>query len=255
MGRRIDLKAGDRFSVHVAEPQGEVRGAVVVIHEVWGLVDHITGVADRFAAQGYLAVAPDLLSHVGIEAHLGRELHQIMSSPDEQVRSEGQPRLREALAPLHAPGFAAWAVAALRATVDLAAEQPGVEGRIAVVGFCFGGTYAFALAAADPRIRAAVPFYGAPPEAGDLDRITAPVLAFYGEQDERILSTLPGVTVRMRDAGVDFRPHVYPKVGHAFFNDSNERTYDAATAADAWRRTLTFLDESLRDEVEDPSPS
>ena len=257
MGRRIELEAGDRFAAYVAEPASPagVRGGVVVIHEIWGLVEHITSIADRFAAEGYVAVAPDLASHVGIDAHLGQELQQIMASHDEAVRSEGQPRLREATSPLHAPEFAEWAIPALRAAVDLLAEQPGVDGRIAVVGFCFGGSYAFALASADPRVRAAVPFYGAPPRTTDLASIAAPVLAFYGQQDERVLATLPRVTEGMRDAGVDFTAHVYPGVGHAFFNDTNARTYDAATADDAWRRTLRFLDEALQDEVEDPSPS
>jgi carboxymethylenebutenolidase len=130
--------------------------------------------------------------------------------------------------------------------VDFVAEQPGVEGRIGVVGFCFGGSYSFTLAAADGRIRAAVPFYGSPPASADLARIGAPLLAFYGERDERLMRSLPDVTSGMRDAGADFRPHVYPRVGHAFFNDSNPRTYDAETAQDAWRRTLAFLDETLQ---------
>jgi carboxymethylenebutenolidase len=246
MGRMIELESGEPFAADVAEPEGEVRGGLIVIHEIWGLVDHIKDVADRFAAEGYLAVAPDLLSHVGVDAHLGLELQAIMFSTDERVRSEGQPRLREATSAMYAPEFAAWAVPALCRTVDFVADRPGVDGRIGVVGFCFGGSYGFTLATADDRIRAAVPFYGSPPASADLGSIAAPVLAFYGEQDKRILSTLPQVTEGMRDAGVDFRPHVYPKVGHAFFNDTNARTYDEATARDAWRRTLAFLDEVLQ---------
>jgi carboxymethylenebutenolidase len=246
MGRMIELESAGAFPAYVAEPQGEVRGGLVVIHEIWGLVDHIKDVADRFAAEGYLVVAPDLLSRAGIDAHLGLELQTIMFSPDERVRSEGQPRLREAMSAIHAPEFAAWAVPALGKAVDLLAGQPGVEGRIGVVGFCFGGTYSFALATADDRIRAAVPFYGSPPATADLARITGPVLAFYGERDERLMASLPQVTQGMRDAGADFRPHVYPNVGHAFFNDTNPRTYDEGTAEDAWRRTLAFLAESLQ---------
>jgi carboxymethylenebutenolidase len=246
MGRMIELRSDGAFPAYVAEPRGEVRGGLVVIHEIWGLADHIKDVADRFAGEGYLAVAPDLLSRVGVDAHLGAELQAIMFSPDERVRSEGQPRLREATSAMRAPEFAAWAVPALRVTVDFLADQPGVGDRIGVVGFCFGGGYGLTLAAADDRIRAAVPFYGSPPASAELERIAAPVLAFYGERDERLMRSLPDVTERMRDAGVDFRPHVYPKVGHAFFNDSNVRTYDAGTAQDAWRRTLAFLGEVLQ---------
>lgn len=245
MGRMIELESGEAFPAYVAEPQGEPRGGLIVIHEIWGLADHIKDVADRFAAEGYLAIAPDLLSHVGVDAHLGQELRDIMFSQDERVRSEGQPRLREATSAMYAPEFAAWAVPALTATVDFLAEQPGIDGRIGVVGFCFGGSYSFTLATADDRVRAAVPFYGTPPPTADLGAIAAPVLAFYGERDQRVLATLPQVTEGMRDAGVDFRPHVYPRVGHAFFNDSNPITYDAETADDAWQRTLAFLDEAL----------
>jgi carboxymethylenebutenolidase len=241
----IELESGEAFPAYVAEPEREVRGGLVVIHEIWGLADHIKDVADRFAAEGYLAVAPDLLSHVGVDAEIGEELRSIMFSPDERVRSEGQPRLREATSAMYAPEFSAWAVPALSRTVDFVAEQPDVDARIGVVGFCFGGSFSFTLATADERVKAAVPFYGSPPATADLGSIAAPLLAFYGERDERILATLPQVTEAMRDAGVDFRPHVYPKVGHAFFNDTNPMTYDAETADDAWQRTLAFLDESL----------
>ena len=246
MGRMMELESGgEAFPAYLAEAQGEVRGGLVVIHEIWGLADHIKDVADRCAAEGFTAIAPDLLSHVGVDAEIGQELRDIMFSPDERVRSEGQPRLREATSAMYAPEFASWAVPALRRTVDALAEQADVDGRIGVVGFCFGGSYSFTLATVDERVRAAVPFYGSPPATADLGSITAPVLAFYGERDERILATLPQVTEGMRDAGVDFRPHVYPGVGHAFFNDTNPLTYDAATADDAWARALAFLDESL----------
>jgi carboxymethylenebutenolidase len=86
--------------------------------------------------------------------------------------------LREKLAPMQAPEFAQSAIAALRRTVDYLAGRPGVGDRIGVLGFCFGGSYSFALAAADPRIRAAVPFYGEPPQLADVGKIACPVLAF-----------------------------------------------------------------------------
>jgi carboxymethylenebutenolidase len=240
MGHRADLGGVEAY---LADPPGDrpVEGGLVLIHEIWGLVDHITDVADRFAAEGFRVVAPDLLGPVGISPHLGLELQEILFSDDERVRSEGQPRLREAMAPTRAPEFAGEAIARLRTCVDALAAMPDVDGRIGVVGFCFGGSYSFALAAADPRIRVAVPFYGAPPEATDVAAIRAPVLGFYGRSDERLVAGLPGVVSAMAEAGVDFEAQVYEGVGHAFFNDTNRRTYDAATAADAWRRTLAFL--------------
>lgn len=242
-GTMIDLEHDGVFGAYVAQPADGVpfRGALIVIHEIWGLVEHTKDVADRFAAEGYLALAPDLLTRVGITAPVGEELLGIMFSPDEKVRTEGQPRLREAMSPLRAPEYAGWAVGALTACLDHLAAQPDVDGRLGVTGFCFGGSYSFALAAADSRVRAAVPYYGSPPETAELSRISCPVLAFYGDQDANLVDALPGVTTAMAEAGVDFTPVVYENTGHAFFNDTNARTYDAGYAADAWTKTLDFF--------------
>jgi carboxymethylenebutenolidase len=244
VGQLINLNKGE-FSAYVAEPTDAVRGGLVVIHEIWGLVDHIKDVADRLAANGYVAVAPDLLTGIGISPEVGEELLGILRSDSAAERSRFQPMLREKLAPTHSPEFAQWAVSALRRTVDYLAERPEVENRIGVIGFCFGGSYSFALAAAESRIRVAIPFYGSPPELTEVGRIASPVLAFYGDQDERLMSSLPEVSRAMAEAGVDFSSQVYTGVGHAFFNDTSPQTYDAASAADAWKRTLEMLDQSL----------
>ncbi|MGO4689997.1 dienelactone hydrolase family protein [Glaciibacter sp. 2TAF33] len=244
MGRSIDL---DGFTGYLSEPAGVPRGALIVIHEIWGLVDHITDVADRFAAEGYLVLAPDLFSSVGVDAHIGEELQRVMFSTDPEERSAAQPRLREKMAPLQAPEYSVFAVDALKKCVDYLVGQPHVNGRLGVIGFCFGGSYAFALAAADPRVRAAVPFYGSPPERDELGAISAAVLAVYGAKDERLMASLPDLTAAMADAGVDFTTKVYDGAGHAFFNDASPFTYNAPAAADAWTRALEFLERSLGD--------
>jgi len=244
MGQMIQL--GD-LPAYVCHPDAAVRGGVVLIHEIWGLVDHIKDVAERLAAEGYLTIAPDLAGSVGIDAQLGTELQGIMFSPDPAVRNAGQPRLRDSLAPLRAPEFAGFAVDALRSCVDHLAARAEVGDRIAVTGFCFGGSYSFALAAADPRVVAAAPFYGSPPALDTVGDITASVYAFYGDQDERLMATLPEVTAAMAAAGVDFTAQVYPGAGHAFFNDTNPLAYDRAAAADAWARLLAFLARTLAD--------
>ncbi len=244
MGHLIDINDAE-FSAYVAEPSGAPRGGVVVIHEIWGLVDHIKDVADRIAGEGYLAIAPDLLSGVGIPPEVGEELLRLRASSEPEEQSRVQPMMREKMAPLQAPEYGAWAVRALRHTVDRLAEQPGVAGRIGVLGFCFGGTYSFALAAADARILAAAPFYGQPPEQSTIADIACPVRAFYGDEDTRLMDNLPRVTEAMIAAGVDFSAKVYPGVGHAFFNDTNPHTYDAGTARDAWMRTLDLFDREL----------
>jgi carboxymethylenebutenolidase len=230
----------EQLSAYRAEPVGELRGALIVIHEIWGLVDHIKDVADRYAAEGYLVVAPDILSRGGVTPEVGAQLSRLMGGTDEE-RTKAQPLLRERMAPVNAPEYAAWAVGALKSVVDYLEAQPGVDGRIGVLGFCFGGSYSFALAAADRRIRGAVPFYGAPPQSADLARLDCPVLALYGETDERLMQSLPDVTQRMHDAGVQFVSHVYEGAGHAFFNDTNTAAYRPAVAADAWTRSIEFL--------------
>jgi carboxymethylenebutenolidase len=232
------------LDVYRAEPVGELRGALIVIHEIWGLVDHIKNVADRYAAEGYLVIAPDILSHGGITPQVGLEIATLMAGSEED-RTKAQPLLHEKMAPVNVPEYAAWAVGALKSVVDYLEAQPDVDGRIGVLGFCFGGSYSFALAAADRRIRGAVPFYGSPPATAELAHLDCPVLALYGEQDERLITGLPEVTARMHDAGVQFEPYVYPDAGHAFFNDTNKHAYRPDVAADAWARSLEFLRETL----------
>src|SRR3954466_8176073 len=98
MGHLLDLETtGGTIPLYRADPEGEPRGGVVVIHEVWGLVDHIKDVADRFAAEGYLTVAPDILSNVGLPPEVGAELQSLLFGGDDAARSEAQPRLREKL--------------------------------------------------------------------------------------------------------------------------------------------------------------
>jgi carboxymethylenebutenolidase len=247
MGQLIEVN-GAELTAYLATPPAQVRGGLIVIHEIWGLVDHIKDVADRFAEQGYLSMAPDLLTGVGISPVVGQELLRLRASDDAEERNRLQPLLREKMAPLQQPAYARWVVGALRDCVDHLARRLGPADRVGVVGFCFGGSYSFALAAADSRIRAAVPFYGSPPDPSEVAKIACPVLAFYGDQDARLMEGLSGVTEAMTAAGVDFTAQVYPGVGHAFFNDANPPTYDASAAADAWGRVLSFLERSLRSE-------
>ena len=241
MSETITLQAGgEPFDVYLAKPEVTPIGGLVVTHEIWGLVEHIRDVADRFAAEGWVVAAPDILSHGGIEPVLGQELYELMNSPDEEVRVAAQPRLRDAITAAHAPEYAAWAVEALKATLDLLEAQPGASSRLAVTGFCFGGTYKMLLAASDRRIRAAAPFYGRAPSADRMAGIGCPVLALYGQNDPAIIEALPQVVEDMAAAGVDFRPVVYPDSAHAFFNDTGPR-YNPVDAADAWVRVTEFL--------------
>lgn len=237
-------------SVYRSEPSGGVSlaGAVIVVHEVWGLVEQVTGVADRLAAEGYLVLAPDLFAVLGLPRGEIAELQNAAFNPDQEERTRVQPRLRELLTPLSSPELSARSLAQLRSCVDTLLAEPGVNGRVAIVGFCFGGTQCFTLAVHEPRLRAAVPFYGhAQFTVAELAGIRCPIQAFYGENDARLMNQLPEFRRQMQEAGIDFRAEVFPDCGHAFFNETNPFAYNADAATRAWQRTLEFLAEALRD--------
>ncbi|WDF32806.1 dienelactone hydrolase family protein [Arthrobacter agilis] len=233
-------------SAYVARPEGPVKGGLVLIHEVWGLVGHTRDVADRFAREGYAVVAPDLLADQGVTEETTRGLGEAIAGPDDEARNEAQPKLRALLAPLQDPGFGALTTERARACFSYLHDDEEVAGRVGITGFCFGGSYSFSLAVHEPRLLACVPFYGhADFSAEELAGITAPVLAFYGQDDTGLTAELPALEAAMHRAGVRFEAVVYPDAGHAFFNDSNRFAYRAAPAEDAWRRTLDFLAQHL----------
>lgn len=238
------IEYGDGRRGHFTEATGTPRGGLVVIHEVWGLTDHIKDVADRFAAEGYVTLAPDLMDGTGIDLAEAAQLQADLFDPEK--RNAAQPRLRELMTPMQSPEFGKRAAAGARQAFDHLAALPATDGRIGVVGYCFGGTYAFTLAVTEPRLRAAVPYYGhADFSAAELAAIACPVLAFYGEDDENLMKSLPELRQSMAGAGVDFTAQTYPGAGHAFFNDTNPYAFAPEAADDAWRRTLDFLGDKL----------
>ena len=241
MGKTVNLLYnGEPIEVYEAVPEGEIKGGLIVIEEVWGLVDHIKDVADRYAREGYYVLSPEFLSETHIKEHADTLMLDYF---DPEKRNEAQPKLRALMAPMHEPDFAEITLGRLRVCFDYLYDKPEVKQWVAVTGFCFGGGYSYALAMAEPRLKAAVPFYGhvdvENPEA--LKKITCPILAFYGENDERLMTELPAVKRAMQDAGVNYTAKVYPDAGHALFNDTNPFAYNEAAAKDAWQRTLDFL--------------
>ena len=146
-------------------------------------------------------MAPDVLSQAGITPLVGAELLRLRTSASPQEQARMQPVMREKMAPMQDLAYGRWAVAALQRTVDHLAASDGVGDRLGVMGFCFGGSYSFALAAADSRIKVAIPFYGSPPDQTNVGNIGGPVLAFYGETDERLITGLPAVREQMARRG------------------------------------------------------
>lgn len=240
MGTMIDIPTSKgNVQAYEARPEGEVKGGIILIHEVWGLVDHTKDVADRLAHEGYLAVAPDLLSKT-IDVEAAGMLQEDLFNPEK--RNETQPKLRELMTPMHNPSFGIDTVARLEGCFDYLYRQPATHERVGIIGFCFGGTYSFSLAVNEPRLKLALPFYGhANFTADELRAIKCPVRAFFGEKDESLVKALPELQEKMHEAGVNFEAKIYPDCGHAFFNDTNKYAYNEPAAADAWQRVLANL--------------
>jgi carboxymethylenebutenolidase len=206
----------------VSSPEGsDPAPGIVVIHENKGLVPYIENTARRLATEGFVAVAPDLLAAVGGTSSLDSV---------EAATAALKDRAPEDM------------VQDLRAVLDaLAADERVDAERLAVIGFCFGGGLTWRVLASRPGLAAGVPFYGPPPPAEDLARIEAPVLAIYGETDERITSTLPATQEAMSSHDRTFESLVLPGAGHAFHNDTNPDRYHPEAARTAWDHALAFL--------------
>lgn len=223
---------------HSYPDDGKKHSGLVLIEEIWGVNDHIKSVADRFAAEGFSVISPELLPQ-GLLEILTSQIQKDLFDPVK--RNEVQPKLRAAMQPIQQPEYAEGAIATLKAAIDYLLADEHVDGNIGVIGFCFGGTYSFHLAAHDPRLKAAVPLYGHPPTDEEIPNIKCPMLAFYGDQDAALMESLPALKESMKKNGKAFEAVVYPGVGHAFFNDTNARTYNAQAAGDAWQKALAFL--------------
>ena len=190
-------------------------------------------------------LSPELIDKDILEK-ISPEISREMWSDDPEVKHAAQAKMREAIAPISSKEFSERTVAALKCCVDYALADSRANGKVGVLGFCFGGSYAFKIATDDLRIKAAVPFYGHPPEPVDsVASMEAPVLAFYGEKDERLVASLPALELAMKDHGRDFSFMLYPQTGHAFFNDTNPRAYNEDAARDAWEKSLVFLHKHL----------
>jgi len=255
---------GREIDCYLAFPSGKEgrRPAVVVIHEIFGVDAHIRSVADRFAAQGYVAAAPNLftgeLQAVMTSENIGFAMQAFATAPADLRRDPAkfapfiatQPPERrpvlEAFAKVSNPVVQAGFARDLLAVTHHLRALPGVDPtRVGSVGFCFGGAMSARLATVDPDLRAAVIFYGQNPPLDEVPRIRASVLGLYGEEDPGITATVPLLAEAMKRAGKRFEFHVYPGAAHAFFNDSRPSRYHESSAQDAWKRVLAFFEQTL----------
>jgi carboxymethylenebutenolidase len=213
---------GTTTSGYLATPAAGHGPGVLVIQEWWGLVRHIKNVCDRFAAEGFTALAPDL--YHGQSATEPNEAGKLMMA------------LNIAQAEKDLRGAAAY----------LAAQSS--TKKIGAVGFCMGGQLALFAATLNPTIGATVNFYGIHPNVTpDYTKLAGPVLGLYAERDGFVTPQVArDVDAAIRKAGKASEIHIYPNVDHAFFNDERPDVYDKAAAEDAWRRTLAFLRQHLK---------
>ena len=246
MKATVTIPTSENFPAYFTTPDdNQKHPGIVLIHEVWGLKEHIKNVADRFSKEGYAVLAPDLISHTGITEKVDQTILAEVKNP--ATRDEAQKKLRVAMAPIMSPEFAKTTIEKLKTCVEYLLKSNNVTQQTAVVGFCFGGSYSYALATEDNRIQAAVPFYGHAPQPLDkIKSISCPIIAFYGEQDHNLVDSLPELENKMEEYGKDFTYKIYPNTGPAFFNDSNPTTYNRDAAEDAWAATLAFLETSLK---------
>jgi len=203
-----------------ANAQGKLP-AVVVIHENRGLNPYIEDVARRLAVEGYLAFAPDALTPLGGYPGNEEKAAQMFGQLDAAKRTED-----------------------LVAAVDYVKTRPDCTGKVAAIGFCFGGTTVNTIATRVPDLAAAVPFYGGQPSAADAAKIKAPLMLHYASNDERINAGWPAYEAALKANGVKYEVFTYPNTQHGFHNDSTPR-YDEAAAKLAWSRTLAFLKANL----------
>jgi carboxymethylenebutenolidase len=198
---------------------------VIVIHEIFGMTDWVRTVADQLAADGYIAIAPDLLS--GMAPNGGRSSDFAGDAAREAVSKLDPDQV----------------TADLNAVAEYAMKIPAANGKIAVAGFCWGGGQSFRFATNRKDLSAAFVFYGPGPK--DVSAITAPVYGFYAGNDARIGATLPDTTAAMQKAGKKFDAVTYEGAGHGFMragedpSDSNPANKKARI--EGWKRWLALL--------------
>ena len=255
-------------NAYLTRPAGEEKyPGLVLIHEIWGLVPHIKDVADRFAREGFVVLAPDLMgSDPNLAPMFAPSIIEAVTKfmfglPPGKMRDQAfvQQELMKMPQETRAP------VAIFFATVlggklpfprftvevssacDFLKTCQGVEpARIGSLGFCFGGTMSFRLACSGAT-QACVVFYGQNPDPIDqVANIKCPVLGNYGAEDSGLNSTLDQLVAAMVRHKKDFEMKIYPGAPHAFFNDTNTYMYREAAAEEAWERSLRFLNSALK---------
>lgn len=239
-GEWVDIKGADAplKSFVVYPERSDKAPVVIVIHEIFGMSDWVRGVADQLAKEGFIAIAPDLLSGKGPN---GGGTDSLGDKVGETIRT---------LTPDDV-------ASRLNAVLAYGKSLPSSNGKTGVIGFCWGGSQTFGYVVAQPALGAAVPYYGTPPmkmedgtrvpDPAALAKIQAPVLAFYGGADNRVTSTMEPTAAAMKSLGKSFDPHVFDGAGHGFLRQqSGQDGANMKATEEAWPLTIAFFRKHLQ---------
>jgi len=209
------------YLVRPAKMEGKIP-TVLVVHENRGLNPHIEDIARRIALDNYVAFAPDALFTLGGYPGDEDKARELFQKLDQAKTLED-----------------------FVTAATILQSLPEGNGKVGVVGFCYGGGVANTLATRLPNLNASVPFYGRQPEIAQVPKIKAPLLIHYAEADERVNAGWPEYEKALKAAQVEYQAFIYPKTQHGFNNDTTPR-YDAGAAQLAWSRTMAFFEQHLR---------
>jgi len=230
-GEWVDFDAGDGDMVRawvVYPERSDPAPVVVVIHEIYALTDWIRAVADQLAAEGFIAIAPDLLSGKGPEG-----------GGSESVDRQGAVSLIRTLEPDEV-------TRRLKAAAAYATGLPASAASVGIVGFCWGGSTSFRVATEWPALDAAVVYYGSAPPTESLQGVSAPILGLFGGNDARVNATLPEAREALEALGRSFEVNIYEGAGHGFLRQlSGQDGANLAASQIAWPRTIAFFREHL----------
>jgi len=219
-----------KVTAFIAYPERKDNAPVVIIiYEIYGLTDWIRSVADRLAAEGFIAIAPDYLSGMGP----GGGGSDKFASRDDVVKAVRGLSAADVVATVNAAG-------------KYGKGLPAATGKFATIGFCWGGGQSFHFASVTPDLDAAVVYYGASPDADALGKIRAPVLGLYGGDDSRVNSTVGPAEAKMKELGKTYVTYTYPGAGHGFLRAQDGRDgANLAAAEKAWPATIGFFKKYL----------
>jgi carboxymethylenebutenolidase len=215
-------ETGD-VNAHYVRPKGDEKlSGVVVISEIWGLIPHIEDITRRVALEGFLAIAPDPLTHLGGTPEDPDEAVKMMRGLDQMKTTKN-----------------------LVAAVKYLKTHPESTGKVGVTGFCWGGGMTGQVAVNSPDVQAAVPFYGRQPASEDVSKIKASLLVHYAGEDERINAGIPEFEDALRKSSVEYDIKIYEGAKHGFMNNTKD-WYNEEAANLAWKRTIAFFKKKLK---------